>query len=116
MNRHQISHKQLQLPGATPVKRRRAIIVLQVVVEQVLVDGHKVQQPDQLIVYSAGGSDATNGYDESDGGKKGKHKRELVASTAMEYHNVNIYIYMFGQVVNCVLVKQINYSILLYLL
>lgn len=115
MNRHQISHKQLQLPGATPVKRRRAIIVLQVVVEQVLVDGHKVQQPDQLIVYSAGGSDA-NGYDESDGGKKGKHKRELVASTAMEYHNVNIYIYMFGQVVNCVLVKQINYSILLYLL
>lgn len=68
--------------------------MLQVVVEQVLVDGHKVQQPDQLIVYSAGGSDA-NGYDESDGGKKGKHKRELVASTAMEYHNVNIYIYVW---------------------
>lgn len=90
LNRHQISHKQQQLPGATPVKRRRAIIVLQVVVEQVLLAGNnKVQQPDQLIVYSAG---SANGYDENDWNDKQKHhQRAFAASTAMECYDVTIF-------------------------
>lgn len=55
-------HHQPQSFAAATVKRRRAIIVLQVVVKQVMLAGHKVQQHqhqqsvDQLMEYSTGNS------------------------------------------------------------